>query len=167
MKNIEEITEQDLEALWPVIGGTSHLFEYGKDELKQVLITGECGDGEGEPIGLQLDFYTMAAIVDTLRARGFETSSPAPNKDKGQPIEDKEEWHHYGHLDYPENEQLKSAQVTDPEKVGEEEIERMADIIYDKIEEFVELPGGGEVTKAIIACLQSLNPKPDTQFKQP
>jgi hypothetical protein len=51
--------------------------------------------------------------------------------------------------------------------VGEEEIERMADIIYDKIEEFVELPGGGEVTKAIIACLQSLNPKPDTQFKQP
>lgn len=80
MKEITELTDDDLQALWPAIGGVSHLFEYGKDELKQVLTTGECGiesDFGGEytvePIGLQLDYYTMAAIVDILRARGFET----------------------------------------------------------------------------------------------
>jgi hypothetical protein len=80
MKQIEEITETDLLELWSAIGGAPHLFEYGKDELKQVLTTGECAmerqapDGyEVEPISLQLDYYTMAAIVDILRKNGYET----------------------------------------------------------------------------------------------
>lgn len=73
MKQIEEITENDLLELWPAIGGAPHLFEYGKDDLKKTLITGETVDDNDEPNGLQLDYYTMAAIVDTLRKRGFVT----------------------------------------------------------------------------------------------
>lgn len=79
-KQIEEITDEDLAVIWGRIGGTPHLFEYGKDELRHVLITGECvmegeigGKPYENPITLQLDYYTMAAITDTLRARGFET----------------------------------------------------------------------------------------------
>lgn len=73
-KEIEQITDEDLSAIWPVIGGTPHLFDFGKDELKTVLITGFGPESDSpEPIGLQLDFYTMAAIVDILRNRGFET----------------------------------------------------------------------------------------------
>jgi hypothetical protein len=73
-KLIEEITNEDLQALWPAIGGEPHLFEYGKDELKKVLVDGDCGNEDDEPIGLQLDYYTMAAIVDVLRSRGFNTN---------------------------------------------------------------------------------------------
>lgn len=83
-KMIEEITDADLQAIWPAIGGAPHLFETGKDELRQVLVSGDCGIEyeigkkiKVEPIGLQLDFYTMAAIVDILRHRGFETASVA------------------------------------------------------------------------------------------
>lgn len=72
-KQIEELTDDDLMELWPAIGGAPHLFEYGKDELKRVLITGECADENDEPIGLTLDYYTMAAIVKVLQSRGFET----------------------------------------------------------------------------------------------
>ena len=79
-KKIEEINDDDLLALWPVIGGEPHLFEYGKQELKQVLVDGDCsttteicGEIVESAIGLQLDFYTMAAIVDILRDRGFKT----------------------------------------------------------------------------------------------
>jgi CTP:phosphocholine cytidylyltransferase-like protein len=32
-KMIEQLTEDDLQELWIVIGGTPHLYEYGKDEL--------------------------------------------------------------------------------------------------------------------------------------
>ncbi len=80
MKNIEEITENELQEIWPLIGGEPHLFEYGKDELKQVLTTGDCGieymSGKKlkvEPVGIQLDYYTMATIVDYLRSKGYET----------------------------------------------------------------------------------------------
>ena len=79
-KKIEEITEEDLVVLWYAIGGTPHLFEYGKDELRHILTTGECsmeyefgGEVKEAAIRLQLDYYTMAAIVDILRSRGFET----------------------------------------------------------------------------------------------
>lgn len=75
-KEIEQLSEEDLIELWTVIGGTPHLFEYGKDELKQVLMNGECSNEDGEPIGLQLDYYTMAAIVDKLRERGFPAGKP-------------------------------------------------------------------------------------------
>lgn len=75
MKQIEQITDEDLAALWPAIGGTPHLFEYGKDELRRVLVTGECYDEKDNATSIQLDFYTMAAIVDILRHRGFETAS--------------------------------------------------------------------------------------------
>lgn len=68
-KEIEQLTDDDLAELWPLIGGAPHLFEYGKDELKQILVTGDC-----EEASLTLDYYTMAAIVDKLRERGF----PAP-----------------------------------------------------------------------------------------
>jgi hypothetical protein len=67
-KNIEELTDEDLQALWPAIGGAPHLFEYGKNELKNVLISGSYDEAD-----IQLDYYTMAAIVDVLRSRGFET----------------------------------------------------------------------------------------------
>lgn len=67
-REIEELNDEDLMELWAVIGGTPHLFEYGKDELKELLITGDC---EHE---IMLDFYTMAAIVDKLRERGFATN---------------------------------------------------------------------------------------------
>ena len=72
-KQIEELTDEDLMELWPAIGGTPHLFEYGKEELKNVLINGSCADENDEPIGLQLDYYTMAAIVNILKDRGFDT----------------------------------------------------------------------------------------------
>jgi len=82
MKQIEEITESELQEIWPLIGGEPHLFEYGKDELKQVITTGDCAieymSGKKlkvEPCGIQLDFYTMAAIVDYLRSKGYETPS--------------------------------------------------------------------------------------------
>lgn len=80
-KEIEQLTEEDLIELWGVIGGTPHLFEYGKDELKKVLIDGECADEDGQAIGLSLGYYTMAAIVDKLRERGFAapiTDDPIP-----------------------------------------------------------------------------------------
>ena len=67
-KEIEQLTDDDLAAIWNRIGGTPHLFEFGKDNLRELLVTGECEDH-----GLMLDYYTMAAIVDTLRVRGFET----------------------------------------------------------------------------------------------
>ena len=73
MKNIEDVNDEDLMEIWTAIGGTPHLFEYSKDELKKVLLTGSCEDQEGNPIGLALDFYTMAAIVDVLRERGFNS----------------------------------------------------------------------------------------------
>lgn len=74
LKNIEALTDDDLMELWPAIGGAPHLFEYGKDELRSVLITGfNTEENDPEPIGLQLDYYTMAAIVDILRHRGFQT----------------------------------------------------------------------------------------------
>lgn len=83
-KQIEQLTEDDLIELWGVIGGTPHLFEYGKDELKRVLITGECVDENDEPCGLSLGYYTMAAIVDKLRERGFAAPMdwPEPLKEK-------------------------------------------------------------------------------------
>ena len=85
-KEIEELSEEDLMELWPAIGGTPHLFEYGKDELKKVLIDGECADDDGNAIGLSLGYYTMAAIVDTLRERGFQ--APIKNGLSEQEIRD-------------------------------------------------------------------------------
>lgn len=73
IKEIEQLTDEDLAAIWPAIGGTPHLFEYGKDELKKVLIDGECSDEDGNAIGLSLGYYTMAAIVGILQQRGFAT----------------------------------------------------------------------------------------------
>lgn len=67
-KQIEDITEEELQALWPLIGGSPHLFDYGKSELKQGLITGFFTE-------LHMDYYTMAAIVDYLRHRGYETAT--------------------------------------------------------------------------------------------
>lgn len=72
-KQIEQITDEDLIEVWPAIGGAPHLFEYGKDELKKVLIDGSCADENDEPISLQLDYYTMSAIVKVLKERGFDT----------------------------------------------------------------------------------------------
>lgn len=68
-KEIEQLTDDDLAEVWGVIGGTPHLFEYGKSDLRKLLTTGYADDP-----GLMLDFYTMSAIVDKLRERGF----PAP-----------------------------------------------------------------------------------------
>lgn len=86
MKQIEELTDDDLAAIWPAIGGAPHLFEDGKDELRHILTTGECemeyefgGKTKSAAISLQLDYYTMAAIVSILQARGFAT--PTFNKD--------------------------------------------------------------------------------------
>lgn len=39
-KGIELLTDEDLMEIWPAIGGAPHLFEFGKDELRQVLISG-------------------------------------------------------------------------------------------------------------------------------
>lgn len=72
-KKIEQITDEDLMEIWPAIGGAPHLFEYGKEELRSVLVTGHGPEDNPEPIAIELDFYSMAAIVDTLRSRGFQT----------------------------------------------------------------------------------------------
>lgn len=70
---IEETLSDDvLVELWPVIGGAPHLFEYGKDELKKVLLTGDCGTEDDEPISLQLDFFTMAQLINKLRELRFD-----------------------------------------------------------------------------------------------
>lgn len=37
-RQIEDLTDEDLLELWPAIGLAPHLFEYVKDELKNVLI---------------------------------------------------------------------------------------------------------------------------------
>lgn len=74
-KEIEQLTNEDLEVIWPAIGGTPHLFAFAADDLKQILTTGEIPD----ECGLQLDYYTMAAIVSILQERGFVT--PKFNKD--------------------------------------------------------------------------------------
>lgn len=79
IKEIEQLTDEDLIALWPMIGGTPHLFEYGKDELRKVLIDGQCANENDEPISLTLNYYTMAAIVDTLRERGFLAPTNPPH----------------------------------------------------------------------------------------
>lgn len=73
MKQIEDLTDEDLLEVWSAIGGAPHLFEYGKDELKKLLIDGSCADQNDEPISLQLDYYSMAAIVKVLQQRGFNT----------------------------------------------------------------------------------------------
>lgn len=66
-KKIEQLTDADLEAVWPEIGGAPHLFEYSKDELRTGLIIGDFSES-----GLQMDYYTMAAIVRVLTSRGFD-----------------------------------------------------------------------------------------------
>lgn len=87
MKQIEDLTDEDLMEVWPAIGGAPHLFEYGKDELRKVLIDGSCEDENGDPIGIQLDFYTMTAITDVLRSRGFTTMQFIGLKDaKDKPV---------------------------------------------------------------------------------
>ncbi len=78
VKIIEVISDEDLLELWSVIGGTPHLFEDGKEDLKKGLIN---GDFEGS--GIQLDFHTMVAIVDTLRERGFALPSQNTKPDVG------------------------------------------------------------------------------------
>lgn len=72
-KQIEEITDEELQDLWPLIGGSPHLFDQGKDELKAGLSSGFFED-------LQMDYYTMAVIVDYLRHRGYETPTYNFNK---------------------------------------------------------------------------------------
>lgn len=69
-KQIEELNDEDLAELWPAIGGAPHLFEYGKDELRAQLIGGFVDEST-----LMMDYYTMAAIVDILRKRGFVTKT--------------------------------------------------------------------------------------------
>ena len=43
LMRVENITDEHLEELWPVIGGAPHLFYYGKDELRTGLVDGSMG----------------------------------------------------------------------------------------------------------------------------
>jgi hypothetical protein len=63
---VKDITDEHLEALWPVIGGTPHLFEHGKDELKQGLI-----EGYWDESGIKMDWWTMKCVLDKLRELGY------------------------------------------------------------------------------------------------
>lgn len=65
---VENITEDHLAELWPVIGGAPHLFEYGKDELRTGLI-----DGDWAQSMLQMDYYTMVCMLKRLRELGYDT----------------------------------------------------------------------------------------------
>lgn len=76
-KPIEQITETELQELWPLIGGAPHLYEHGKDELKEGLSNGLFES-------LQMDYYTMAAIVDYLRGKGYEAGAH-PSENAGVP----------------------------------------------------------------------------------
>jgi predicted Ser/Thr protein kinase len=64
MKEINEITEAELLQIWSLIGGSPHLYEVGREDLRTLLV-------DGENNGIQTDFHTMACIVDVLRARGY------------------------------------------------------------------------------------------------
>ena len=68
LTRVENITDEHLEELWPVIGGAPHLFEYGKDELKKGLIDGDWSESD-----IQMDYYTMVCILKKLRELGYDT----------------------------------------------------------------------------------------------
>lgn len=69
LRTLNETTLNDeiLEELWVVIGGTPHLYEFGKDALKEALLKGYWDD-----TGIQMDFYTMAAVINKLREMDFD-----------------------------------------------------------------------------------------------
>jgi hypothetical protein len=65
--DVENITDEHLEELWPVIGGAPHLFEYGKDELRTGLLTGDWSEST-----LQMDWYTMYCMLNKMRELGYD-----------------------------------------------------------------------------------------------
>jgi|GEM_PF-6226310 len=68
LTRVENITDEHLEELWPVIGGAPHLFEYGKDDLKTGIVEGYWIDS-----GIQMDYYTMVCVIKKLRELGYDT----------------------------------------------------------------------------------------------
>jgi hypothetical protein len=68
LKRVENITDEDLAELWPVIGGTPHFFDHGKDELRTGLV-----DGDWSESGLQMDYYTMVCMLKRLKELGYDT----------------------------------------------------------------------------------------------
>lgn len=67
LMRVENITEEHLAELWPVIGGAPHLFEYGKDELRAGIV-----DGDWSESTLQMEFYTMNCMLKKLRELGYD-----------------------------------------------------------------------------------------------
>lgn len=63
LRPFESLTEDEWIEIWSRIGGAPHLYEYGIDELKQVL-NGEIPD----QCGLQLDYFTLAQLFNYLRS---------------------------------------------------------------------------------------------------
>lgn len=62
-----DITEEEMQEIWVVIGGTPHLYEWGKDDLKKGLEVGDWGES-----GIQMDYYTMSCMINYLRSRGID-----------------------------------------------------------------------------------------------
>lgn len=69
MQEITEITENELLEIWSLIGGEPHLVDVGLPDLKTLLV-------DGDNNGIQMDFHTMACVVDVLRARGYAGGMP-------------------------------------------------------------------------------------------
>lgn len=68
-KQIEQITDTELLEIWSLIGGTPHDYKPGMQVLKEGLITGHFKR-------LKIDYYSLAAMVDCLRAKGYEAGLP-------------------------------------------------------------------------------------------
>jgi hypothetical protein len=68
-KQIEQITDTELLEIWSLIGGTPHDYQPGMQVLKEGLITGDFKR-------LKIDYYSLAAMVDCLRAKGYEAGLP-------------------------------------------------------------------------------------------
>ena len=67
LMRVENVTDEHLEELWPVIGGAPHLFYYGKDELRTGLV-----DGSWTESTLQMDYYTMGCMLNKLREMDYD-----------------------------------------------------------------------------------------------
>lgn len=67
LRPLADIKEEEMQELWGIIGGTPHLYEFGKDDLLKGL-----NDGDWEESGIQMDYYTMSCLINYLRKIGID-----------------------------------------------------------------------------------------------
>jgi hypothetical protein len=82
LRKFEDITEEEWQQAWVVIGGTPHLYEHGKEEFQQCLL-----EGYWDESGIQMDYYTMTALINYFRGIGIDCDDLIDSKNAAYKIE--------------------------------------------------------------------------------